>query len=197
MMDDLNENGWQRAGDEITAPPAPHRSLASGDLANAMKLDEFFDGLGTVMRLSPKEEEPKPVETRAEIEKRDRRPRALISAAVVLLLIAAFQAPLLRLLSKDSPVPDEVLGTWSSASPRYADRGFAITVDSLRLQLGPGKSATYPISGVRRAGSADSARFMISYRDGPSLLEMALRADGEGRLRLANLPAVTWQRDGR
>ncbi len=196
-MADPNQNDWQRAGDELSAPPAPHKSLASGDLASAMELDQFFQALGTVMRLAPKEEEPKPVEARAEVAKRERRPQALLVVAVLLLLAAAFQAPLLRLLSKDIPVPDEVLGSWSSASPRYADRGFAITVDTLRLQLGPGKSAAYPITGVRRAGTADSARFTISYRDGSSLLEMALRVDEEAGLRLANLPAVAWRRDGR
>jgi len=196
-MADQDRNDWQRAGDEIIAPPAPHRSLASGDLANPMELDEFFEALGPVMRLAPKEEEPKPVETRAEVAKRDRRPRALVAAAVLLLLGAAFQAPLLRLLSRDISVPDEVLGTWSSSSPRYADRGFAITVDTLRLQLGPGRSKSYPITGVRRASATDSARFTITYRDGPSLLEMPLRVDEEAHLHLANLPAVSWQRDGR
>jgi hypothetical protein len=121
----------------------------------------------------------------------------LISTAVVLLVVGAFQAPLLHLLSRNIPVPDEVLGTWSSASPRYADRGFAITVDTLLLQLGPGKSASYPITEVRSVGSADSARFTIRYRDGSSLLEMGLRVDEDAGLRLANLPTVVWRKDGR
>jgi hypothetical protein len=197
MKPDPDHNDWQRAGDELSAGPVIHRPLASGELANTWALPDFFEALGPVMRLPPKEKEPEPVKMRAEVAKRDRRPRVLIFAAVLLLVMAAVQAPLLRLLSRNIPVPDEVLGTWSSASQRYADRGFAITVDTLLLQLGPGKSASYPITEVRRIGSTDSARFTIRYRDGSSLLEMELRVDEDAGLQLANLPTVIWRKDGR
>jgi len=198
MMADPGQNDRQRAGDELNAPPsANHRSLASGDLASTWALDEFFEALGPVMRLPPKQKEPRPVEKRAEVAKGGRRPGVLISAAVTLLVVAAFQAPLLRLLSRDIPVPDEFLGSWSSASPRYLDRGFAITGDTLRLQLGPGKIASYPITGVRRVGTPDSARFTIRYRDGSSAQEMGLRMDQGVGLRLVNLPTVVWRKEGR
>lgn len=199
MMDNPGETDRRRAGDEPSAEPAPaHRALASGELATAWELDEFFQALGPVLRLPPKEAEPKPVkEKQAAIAKSVRRRRLLIRAAATVLTIAVFQAPLLRLLTPDLPVPDEFLGAWRTSSPQYADRGFALTGDTLRLQLGPGRTASYPITGVRRLGTADSASFMIAYLDDSSPLEMGLRMDEDVGVRLVNLPGIVWHKEGR
>jgi hypothetical protein len=198
MTDRSDQTDWQRSGDELNAPTPPtHRSLASGDLDSAWELDEFFQALGPVMRLPPKEKEPKPAERRAKVPTGRRRPRVLILTAVTLLMVGAFQAPLVGLLTRDGPVPDEFLGTWETSSQRYAERGFTITSDSLRLHLGPRGVASYPITGVRAKRTADSVLYTFHYRDGSSTLEMGLRMDPDSALRLGNLPAVLWRKVSR
>jgi hypothetical protein len=178
-------------GESVTGS---YRSLASGDLKSPWQLGEFFDALGSVMRLPPKAPRPTAVEKPVAPATARRRSRLLIPVAVGLLAIAVLQRPLLRLISSDLPVPEELLGNWITDSPRYADRGFVITRDSLRLQLGPQLSATYPITRVRRAGTADSTRYTISYRQGDTEVEMGLSVDPDVGLRVANLPSVTWRR---
>lgn len=171
-----------------------YRSLASGDLKSTWQLGEFFDALGSVMRLPPKLQHRAVAAVPVAPAATGRRSRFLIPVAAGLLAIAVLQRPLLRLLSSDVPVPEGLLGSWTTDSPRYADRGFFITSDSLRLQLGPQLSATYPITRVRRSGPADSAGYTITYRQGDTEVEMGLRVDPEAGLRIANLPAVAWRR---
>lgn len=196
MTDRTHQSGWQHAGDELNAPPPPaHRSLASGDLDSAWELDEFFQALGPVMGLPPKEKEPRPTQKRAKAATGVRRPRALIATAVTLLMVAAFHAPLIRLLMRNGPVPGEFLGVWRTTSPRYAERGFTITSDSLLLYLGPRGLASYPITGVRTKRTADSLLYTVHYLDGTSTLELGLRMDTDSTVRVANLPAVLWRKE--
>ncbi len=198
MTDGSDQSDWQRSGDEVSPPPPPaHRSLASGELDNAWELDEFFQALGPVMRLPPKDKDPGPADRRAKVDTGPRRSRTLIFAAVSLLMAAAFQAPLLRLLTRDGPVPDEFLGAWETSSPRYAQRGFAITGDSLQLHLGARGLASYPITGVRTKRTADATLYVLHYKDGSSPLELGLRMDSDSTLRLANLPSVLWRKEHR
>jgi hypothetical protein len=181
----------------VSSPPS--QGLGSGDLAHALELDEFFQALGPVMRLSPKdEEEPKkkPV-AEATGKAGSKRRKALVLAALLLLTGAAFQAPLTGLLTRDGPVPDEFLGNWETVSRRYADRGFAITSDTLRIRLGPSGIASYPITGFRATRTADSVLYTIHYQDGSALMELGLRVEADSTLRLAHLPGVFWQKESR
>jgi hypothetical protein len=194
MTDPGLDDGEPQGDGQSESVTGSYRSLASGDLKNTWQLGEFFDALGSVMRLPPKAPRSAAAATPVVSARAAHRSRFLIPAAVALLAIAVLQRPLLHLLSPDVPVPEGLLGSWITDAPRYADRGFVITSDSLRLQLGPQLSATYPITRVRRAGTADSARYTISYRQGDTEVEMGLSVDPELGLRVANLPSVTWRR---
>jgi hypothetical protein len=196
MKSESGASGWQRAGDEISPDPAPgHRALASGELSTAWELDEFFQALGTVLRLPPKstgpagEHEVVPKGARS-----PRRPMKLVLAALGLLALAAGHEPLLRLLTHDRRVPDAFYGRWETRAEKYAGRGFIMSGDSLRLEQGAGRMAVYPIDGVLRNAVADTVWYTVRYRDGASLLEMGLRLETDSTLRLANLPSVLWSR---
>lgn len=193
-----DHSAWQRAADDLTPEPPVHRPLASGDLATSWELDEFFEALGPVMRLPPKEDTKRaePVKATEKKPKRADRSRKLVLTAVLLLTLAAFQAPIVRAISRDRPVPDDFIGTWETTSRRYADRGFTITSDTLRLRLGLRRVAVYPISGVRITETGDSVVYAVRYKDGTATLEMDLRMDIDSTLRLANLPGVFWRKAG-
>jgi hypothetical protein len=192
MSEQHNSPEWQRAGDEIPQPPKRHRSLASGDLADAMDLREFLTALGPVMRLPRKEgegpEDPAP--------KGPARQSRLLVAALAVVILGAAWVLLSRWNPGEQAVPEAVLGTWTTSSTRYADRGFVITADSLYLRVGGGQTVAHPLDGARRGRGADSALVTLHYRAGGEILEMGLRL-GPEHVTLANLPEVTWKREAR
>lgn len=172
-----------------------HRPLASGELSTAWELGEFFEALGPVMRLPPKDDEHSAAPARStKTAPAKRRPYMLTIVAVVVLATAAFQGPLMRALFQDTAVPDEFLGRWETTAPRYADRGFTLTRDTLLLRLGSHGRASYPVSGVRVTESGDSVLYTVHYKDGSATLEMGLRMEADSTLRLANLPGVFWKK---
>ena len=159
-----------------------------GQLVHSREFVEFLADLGPMMQSSA---EP-PKENR-----RKRRSYRLGFAAVLVLLMVAARDPLWSWWSAYGSVPEELLGGWSTDSPRFADRGFVVTPDSLRLQLGADDTVTYSIVGVRRGGKADESLFTLRYYDGDQNLQMALKMDGDSTVSLVNLPHVSWRKKRR
>ena len=166
-------------------PPVPR---VEGQLVHSREFVEFLAELGPLMRSSA---EP-PHEDR-----RKRRSFRLGLAAVLVLLLALARDPLWSWWSAYGPVPEELLGGWSTDSPRFADRGFVVTPDSLRLQLGADDTVGYSIVGVRRGGKADERFFTLRYYDGDQSLQMALRMERDSTVSLVNLPNVSWRKKRR
>jgi hypothetical protein len=121
----------------------------------------------------------------------------LLLLAAVALGLALGQGSLHRLLLQVGPVPEQFLGSWSTNSHRYADRGFVISRDSLRLRLGAGASAVYPVEGVRQTQAVNGVTYTFLYRDGLSLLELSLQMNPHATVHIANLPSVDWKRTSR
>jgi hypothetical protein len=72
---------------------------------------------------------------------------------------------LLRLTRSDV-IPAEVLGTWTTSAPNYADRAFEIRSDTLVLHIGASDSTVHEIRHVD-----------IDDLDGPLLLELEYAED--------------------
>lgn len=193
MSDPNSVSGWQRAGDEIPQAPERHKALASGDLGEAMDLRDFLTALGPVMRLPDKQaespDEPTP-------RSPARQSRLLLAAMAVAILGVAW-ALLSRWKPGEQAVPDALLGTWTTSSTRYADRGFVITADSLYLRIGSGQTVGYPIEGVRTGRGDHSAVMTLHYREGGEILEMGLKRGPQEGVSLVNLPEVIWVREVR
>jgi hypothetical protein len=189
-MSDREQGDRQRTGES-----SGHRPLSSGDLTSSWALDEFFESLGTVMRLPPKPKDAAPESRQAAIAVGGRRARLLMTAAVGLLALVAFQGPLRHLLAREARVPAAWFGTWRTDAPRYADRAFVISEDTIRLQLGPGVLQSFPILGGRWAGEAGARNFIIQYQDASGPLELALHENPDSSLSLASLPTVSWRRE--
>lgn len=189
-MSDREQDDWRRTGES-----PEHRPLSSGDLTNSWALDEFFESLGTVMRLPPKAKDAAPESRQAAIAVGGRRARLLTTAALGLLALVALQGPLRHLLARETRVPAAWFGTWHTDAPRYADRAFVITEDTVRLQLGPGVTQSFPILGGRWAGEVGARNFIIKYQDASGILELALHENPDSSLSLASLPTVSWRRE--
>lgn len=166
-------------------PDGLHRPVAVGGLVHSREFLEFLAGLGPLMR-QPAE----PVTTRRGM----RRSSRLVIAALLVLLSGLGWRPVSSWWSAYGSIPDELLGTWTTSSARFADRGFVITKDSLRLLLGPGRSSAYRIVGVRRRPSPDSALYTFHYREDESSLELGLWMRRDTTVHFENLPAVVWKK---
>jgi hypothetical protein len=188
--------GDQLPGDGPPSPAEPYRSLASGELSSSWELGEFFQALGPLMQLPPRGKGRKGVGPSALGPKSPPR-RGILVAAVLLLAAVMLQAPLLLMLNHEEAVREEVLGAWRTRDPRYAERGFVITRDSLCLIQGAATSSSYPVTGMRSTRAADSVVYIIHYRDGGLPLELGLHVAPDSTVLVANLPGVVWRKEGR
>jgi hypothetical protein len=167
------------------APAEVPERLVVGHVVHSREFVELLTELGPMMRSSA---EP------AEGRRGGRRSSSLLLVAVLVLLIAVARDPLWSWWSHYGPVPHELLGGWSTRSPRFAERGFVVTPDTLRLQLGAGKTVAYPIVGVRR-GNPDERLFTFRYRDGDQDLQMGVRMESDSTIHLVNVPDVSWGKE--
>jgi hypothetical protein len=178
----------------MTVNPSGPEPQQSGDDRSAASQRELIAALDEVTRLLPAEgaAQAQPAGNAA-----GSRQWLLLAALLGTLVLAIVHSPLGAPAPTHEPVPQQFLGTWTTTSVRYADRGFVITSDTLRLRLGEGESIAYPIVGVERNRKADSSLFTFHYRDGASSLQLGLRMNRDTSLHLANLPTVDWKKEPR
>jgi hypothetical protein len=160
-------------------------------LSDSWDLGEFFEALGPVMRLPPKEEEED--EARMPSARSARRTRWLVVLALVLVLGVAGAGPLWRALRPSLPVPAGLIGTWTASADRYAGRSFELSATTLDLRPG-GQPAVYPIVELRRRDSSSAHAYTLRYQDGSSTLEFGFAIGPDSLVRLRNLPGVEWKK---
>ena len=168
-----------------------YRSLGSGELADALELKEFFEGLGPVMRLPPKDEAPsRPASVAGGMS---RRTILMVAGALALVALATVGPLALQAIQGSEPMPPGLVGTWQTSMPRYADRSFELSPTTLRLGLGAG-TETYPISMVSSRDSSTSPIYTIDYLNGDTPLEFALTVHADSVAAIRNVPGVAWRK---
>jgi hypothetical protein len=160
--------------------------MVEGQLVHSREFVEFMAELGPMMRSAEPAKGPGAS-----------RSSRLVLAAVLVLLLAVARDPLWSWWSAYGSVPRELLGGWSTSSPRFADRGFEVTPDTLRLQLGGGETVAYRIVGVHRGGNPEESVFTFRYRDEEQDLKMGLRIGRDSTVYLVNVPNVPWRKERR
>lgn len=171
--------------------PRKYRPLGSGELTDSWELGEFFEALGPVMRLPPKEPEGRA--GRIASRPTARRAGALVLLAIALVLGAVGAVPLRRALQPSLPVPAGLIGTWGAAAEPYAGRSFELSGTMIDLRLGSG-SEIYPIVELHRRDSANAQAYTLRYRDGESTLEFGFAIGPDSVVRLRNLPRIEWRK---
>lgn len=93
------------------------------------------------------------------------------------------------------PVPGELLGTWSTDAPLYADRNFHVEPDTIRFETGEGATTSHPIEGVSvRPGDGGGALYEIEYGSGGATYRFSFYRDGSGTVVFRNQPRMRWRR---
>ena len=115
---------------------------------------------------------------------------------VVLLGVIAINAyPFLR-PDHHGVIPKEVLGTWITTEPRYADRAFEIRKDSLVFYIGEGDSTVHSIEGVEVDDLGGPMLLTVHYADeaGPNQFSFYYDPASGGIISFKNQRHMKWNR---
>lgn len=155
-----------------------YRSLKDGDLANPIQLDEFLDGVGSMMKLPPRElpreEEKKKAEQTAAASPR-KWARLVLALSAVILIPLALQREPPQVAS--APLPAGVLGIWSTDDPRYSNRTFEIGSGHIAFKHGDraDDQSLHQIAGVEAVQMGDSSLFRIKYLEAGGTYELEFK----------------------
>lgn len=94
-------------------------------------------------------------------------------------------------------VPIELIGRWTSADPRYADRALEIGTEQIAFGVDPGIRISYRVQGIERETDAGAGTVYRLYYDAPGepKRELRVRVPAPGRLRIDNHSEL-WTRAG-
>jgi len=122
-----------------------------------------------------------------------------LTLMVVTLAILVSVLLVRRSTADDAELAPDVLGLWTTSDPRYGDRAFRITNDSLTLNLGEGTgTVTYPIAHVSRRRLDQATSYVLEYTDptdGVSYKLPFVQKDG-GIIQIDNQDGVEWTQGG-
>ena len=122
------------------------------------------------------------------------RPRGVVLVPLAVLLLLQ---PSCERAVRD-PVPEELLGTWTTDNERYADRALQFTQNSILFHTGPGKFelAGFGIVDIQVEETDNGRRtYDIGYAEetGVTRFELLFEPIRE-TLRLKNQPLLIWTR---
>jgi hypothetical protein len=113
----------------------------------------------------------------------------------LLVLVAIFAISVMWLRWPKSPnVPDELVGTWRTSDPRYADRSLDIDTVTISFGTGPGTAATGFIQKVEGVPEGSRTLFTITYvEDGQEELCSFYYRPANGKtIVFKNQPDINW-----
>jgi hypothetical protein len=98
----------------------------------------------------------------------------------------------------DPAATNEIRGSWATDAPAYAERGFDITGDSIRLHQGGGIRVRYPIRAIERVERDDRVEYTVTYES--IVQKFDFRFDyipaEQPTIRLPRQPHIVWTRSG-
>lgn len=181
------------------------RSMADGELRDAVELHSYLKDIGGLMRLPPKESERRSQASRASADsatvpapaRRLRHAVALIGIAAALVVVVFDSA--LRPTAETS-LPAALQGVWRTDAAPYANRRLEITTSSLAFQVGDSTVAVtrHQVVRVRRSAAPAGTLFRVEYLQEGDLLAFSFvwRGAPQPEIRFANQKGLVWTRTG-
>jgi len=99
-------------------------------------------------------------------------------------------------LGGESMVPDELIGTWKTTAPAYADRVLRLSRTTIVFETAVKDGAAHPIERVDKAREQGAVLYTIAYEDAVDQ-EFSFYYDpaGGGTITLKNQRQVQWKRE--
>ncbi len=148
----------------------------------------------------PRERRRRGPERRADLRRAGARFKAAVLVAVVAIAVLALEIAVNRgppggEYTVLAAPPEELVGTWDTENPRYADRAFVIGHDHIELHLGEeGGIRSHQILSIRGVEGSDSWAYEIDYLTPEGERTLGVHLHPDGVLRLRNPPDMVWRR---
>ena len=91
--------------------------------------------------------------------------------------------------------PPEIIGSWVTTDPRFADRGFTVAASDIELRLGDGAVARFPIRSILLDTAAVHNAYRITYERATDTETLELYVYADSTIRLRNPADVIWRRE--
>ncbi len=131
-------------------------------------------------------------------------PRIRLSPMQIVLAVAAavivIGGPITwAIWPRTAEIPDGAVGLWRTVTPRYSDRAFRITKNTLTFHVSPQDSTFHPIVRVRETeymedrGTTEYTVFYTQYRDEYEFAFL-YREDPDTTIRFINQKEMAWRK---
>jgi hypothetical protein len=124
---------------------------------------------------------------------RNTKRRWLLVAAAIALLALTFSYVKLRHVS----VPPELIGTWKTTNPLYADRSLEISLESISFVTGGGTEYTGFIDNIESSSDQEKTLYTISYLVAGMRNQVSFYYDtsGGGTIQFKNQQSIAWKKE--
>jgi uncharacterized lipoprotein NlpE involved in copper resistance len=119
-------------------------------------------------------------------------PRRIVTAMALIATLAGCQA------QKESPVPDHLLGVWSTSAPRYADRYIEIRNDMIIFGTGGDAFELHVLTDVNEVREREAIVYTITHLNHfgqPYNLSFYYEPSGDGIIRFKNQREIAWTKE--
>lgn len=122
--------------------------------------------------------------------------RACLAGALMPLIVGSLMSCEPPLLEEPPPA---ILGRWTTTDPRYADRAFEITKETVYIHQGGNNFAAYAVKGfqITVANDDDPVHSVVYVDDAAEEYEFRFYVSSEdgGVIRFTNQREMVWHRD--
>lgn len=119
--------------------------------------------------------------------------RSVLTIAIVAVFFGCRPAP------EPVAVPAELHGVWKTAHPRYENRFFELTVDTIRLGIGEESPQSYPIERFEKLQEMREIVYSLTYRipseGAADVLSFYYEPLGGGTIWFKNQRNIEWRRE--
>lgn len=117
----------------------------------------------------------------------------MLVAAAIALLALTFSYVKLRHVS----VPPELIGTWKTTNPLYADRSLEISLESISFVTGGGTEYTGFIDNIESSSDQEKTLYTISYLVAGMRNQVSFYYDtsGGGTIQFKNQQSIAWKKE--
>jgi hypothetical protein len=95
-------------------------------------------------------------------------------------------------------VPRELIGVWKTDNPRYLDRYFELTIDTITLAMGKDGKESYPVQKLEKHSDTQGISYALTYRNPVEDVADTLSFDYEptagGAIRFKNQQNLVWKK---
>ena len=119
-------------------------------------------------------------------------PRRIVAATALLAALAGCQA------QKENPVPDHLLGVWTTSAPRYADRYIEIRHDMIIFGTGGDTFELHVLAELKEAREGEAMLYTITHLNHfgqPYSLSFYYKPSGDGIIRFKNQREIVWTKE--